>query len=303
MQTIMLEACGSLTIGYLIRSVQEAGHRCVASDIDPGCVGRLLADDFLLVPRKDDSALWDRLMDLLKGAGVSVVVPSLDETLLGWAERREWFATAGIHVALSDAESIATCQDKWETYRFFQRAGIPTPTTSLTQEHPLVKPRLGRGGQGVVLAPGPVDMRGMVSQEFLIGTEYSIDVFCDCDGAPRYVVPRKRLGVREGKSTGGIVVKHLVIEDWVREICRQLPFRGPINLQCFELADGSIRFTEINPRVAGGMALAFAATENWLNLLVEDQLEGRRMPPRPVRYGMEMRRYYAEVFVPPAELG
>jgi carbamoyl-phosphate synthase large subunit len=296
---ILTEASGSLTAGYLIKSIREAGQVCVASDIDPHCVGSLLADEFVLMPPANDPALWPKIERLLSEAGIDVVLPSLDETLLGWSERSGSLRERlGVQVVLSDPETVAICQDKWRTYQFFVANDVPTPATSLTQDYPLVKPRFGRGGRGVRIAGQPVDMTGMLSQEPITGVEYTVDVFCDRDARPVYVVPRRRMDVRGGKSTGGIVERQEGISGWVHQICRHLRFVGPVNLQCFVLPDGSVRFVEINPRIAGGMALGFAATENWIGLIVRGILGGEPIEPVPIRYGLEMRRYYAEVFVP-----
>ena len=296
---ILTEASGSLTAGYLINSIQDAGHVCIASDIDPRCFGSVLADDFLLMPRASDPELWRKLQALIVQARIDIVVPSLDETLLGWSERRAPMRERlGIHVVVSEPETVAICQDKWRTYEFFRSVGVPTPATSLRQEYPLVKPRFGRGAAGVGVPGGRVDMSGMLSQELLSGVEYTVDVFCDRDARPVYVVPRRRIGVRDGKSTAGVVEENESISGWVRTICGHLRFVGPVNFQCFVQGDGSVRFVEINPRIAGGMALGFAATENWIGLIVRSVVGGEPIVPQPVRYGLEMRRYYAEVFIP-----
>ncbi len=295
---ILTEASGSLTAGYLISSIKKAGHVCIASDIDARCFGSVIADDFVVLPCANDPSLWEIIEKVLIDKKIDVVIPSLDESLLGWSERKKHFSALGVQIILSDPASIAVCQDKWLTFQFFANNGIPTPLTSLSQQYPLVKPRLGRGGVGVSITDEPIQMNGMVSQELLTGVEYTIDVFCDRDTKPIYIVPRRRVNVKDGKSTAGIVERHEGIEDWVRVICNRLPFVGPVNIQCFVLSDGSIKFVEINPRIAGGMALGFAATENWIDLIVRNILNGQTLLPKPVLYGLEMRRYYAEVFVP-----
>jgi carbamoyl-phosphate synthase large subunit len=296
---ILTEASGSLTAGYLIKSVGQAGHVCVASDIDPHCFGGVLADDFVLMPRADDPELWQKIERLLVEARIDVVIPSLDETLLGWSERSASLrARLGVQVVVSDPETVAICQDKWRTYQFLTASAVPTPATSLSQDYPVVKPRFGRGGSGVRIAGPPVNMGSMISQELLSGVEYTVDVFCDRDAQPVYVLPRRRMDVRDGKSTNGVLEKNESISGWVVEICRRLKFVGPVNLQCFVLPDGAVRFVEINPRIAGGMALGFAATENWIGLIVRNILEGEPIVPVPIHWGLEMRRYYAEVFIP-----
>lgn len=295
---IMTEASGSMTSGYLIRAINEAGYWCVASDIDDDCFGRYLAADFVRMPFKDDPEIWQQINDILLDKQINIVIPSLDETLIGWAERTGPFREQGVHIILSPPESVAICQDKWKTFQFFRDQGVPTPETSLEQRFPLVKPRCGRGAAGVKICADPVDMTGMISQELLEGVEYTVDVFCDRNSVPVYIVPRRRLNVREGKSTAGIVEECPQISRWVEAICRKLPFRGPVNMQCFVLTDGTVKFVEINPRIAGGMALGFAATENWVPLIVDNLIEGRPITPKPVAYGMRMKRYYAEIFIP-----
>jgi carbamoyl-phosphate synthase large subunit len=303
MYKILTEASGSMTAAYLIKAIQQAGFTAVASDIDPACAGRFLAEDFIQMPKAGQPDLWQTMTAELVKHDVSLVIPSLDETLVEWAKRKAEFARLGIRVILSDAATLSVFQDKWLTYQFFKEIGVPTPATSLEQEYPLVKPRQGRGAKGIRVTTEPVVMAGMISQEVIEGEEYTVDVFCDRASRPVYIIPRTRLAVKDGKSTGGITVDHKEISRWVQKICAQASFIGPVNMQCFLCANGEIRFIEINPRIAGGMALGFAASENWIALLVQHFIRGEEIIPKPVQYGLEMRRYYAEVFIPTSELG
>ena len=161
---ILTEASGSLTTGYLINSIKAAGHICIGSDIDIRCLGSALADDFAVMPCATDANLWQVIEMILVHKKIDIVIPSLDETLIGWAERKKHFSTLGVQVILSDPTSVAVCQDKWLTFQFFDENGIPTPQTSLSQQYPLVKPRFGRGGIGVSITDEPIQMHGMVSQ-------------------------------------------------------------------------------------------------------------------------------------------
>ncbi len=294
---VMTEASGSLTSGYLINAIRAAGHQPIASDVDTECFGRYLADDFIEMPPASDPGLWAKIERLLLEHRVDVVIPSLDEMLLGWSERKQFFRNRGVNIVTSDPESIAVCQDKWLTYQFFRSNEIATAESSLSQDFPLVKPRFGRGGVGVKVTNEPVDMSGMISQALLTGIEYTVDIFCDREGEPIYVVPRRRQGVRDGKSTGGVVERNDRIEQGARRICQSTRFEGPLNLQCFVDDLGEVTFLEINPRIGGGMALGFAATENWIGLIERNLLNGESVTAKPVAYGMKMRRYYAEVFV------
>lgn len=298
MYTILTEASGSLTSGYLLNSIKDAGYKSVASDIDENSWAKYYADKFILMPSVKDLNLWIKIKQLLSQNKVDVVLPSLDETLEGWSLRVEEFSDMGVRVITSQYDTIRICQDKWLTYKFFQENCIPTAATSLEQIYPLVKPRLGRGGVGVQVTNDKVSMDGMISQELLGGQEFTVDVFCDFLHNPVYILPRKRLGVKDGKSTGGIVENVPLISTWVEKICSKLKFLGPINIQCFLNNEGRVSFTEINPRVGGGMALAFAASENWIDLIVDNIINHKEVVPKPIKYGLQMKRFYAEIFIP-----
>ncbi len=292
---IMIEACGCLACGATIKAIREAGHVSVATDASGDAVGRWLADEFYTVPLARDAGFSDFMKSFAVEKKVDIVIPSLDEGLLKWAELKPELENRGIGVMQSEKATLEICLDKWKLYEFFEDKGIPTPKTSLRQEYPLVKPRNGRGGAGVIVTDEPVDMEGMISQEPLQGAEYTVDVFCNSESEPIYIVPRIRMGVRDGKSTAGIVEDRPEIQKWVEKICHELPFTGPVNIQCFDTGEG-IKFTEINPRLGGGSALGMAATENWIPLIADTARKIPVYPTKTIKYGLKMGRYYAEVF-------
>lgn len=296
---IFTEATGSLTSVYLINSIKEAGHKAIGSDISIENHGFPLCDDFILMPLTKDPDLWGKTTTLLTEYNVDVVIPSLDETLLDWAKRKDYFKKRGVQVILSPEDTIRVFQDKWETYKFFQSIDLDCPKTSLDSDYPLIKPRLGRGSTGIYIQnfDSDVDMKGQISQELIEGKEYTVDCFFDQNGHPLYVIPRERLGIKEGKSTKGRTIRNERIIEEISYVAKQIKFYGPINFQLFITAEGNHKYIEVNPRIAGGMALGFAASENWISLIVDGFIKGRQLRPKPVNYDLKMYRYYNETFV------
>lgn len=293
---ILTEASGSLTSAYLMKAIRDAGHIPVGSDIEELTAACCLADDFILFPKKDSPKLWEEIDALLIKYKIDVVIPSFDEMMIGWATQKEYFENKKINIIISPVETIETFGNKWKTYLFFKKIGVPCPATSLKQDYPLIKPIHGRGTKGIKITDESVNMDGMISQEIVTGEEYTIDCFFDYKGDPVYVVPRKRLYVREGKSTKGIVIKNDQIVSYVTKIAQHIKLVGPINMQCFCHGE-NLKFIEVNPRIAGGMALGFAATENWIKLIIDNILNKQPIKPIPIHYGLKMVRYYAECFV------
>jgi len=62
---IFLESSGSLVSASIIKSIQSAGFRAIASDISYESVGRYLSDEFVLSPKKNDPMLWDKFKKIM----------------------------------------------------------------------------------------------------------------------------------------------------------------------------------------------------------------------------------------------
>lgn len=148
---ILIEASGSLTSTAMISAIKAAGHRVCGSDISDFNAAAHLCDDFIIMPRANDAHLWERTQELLIKHHIDVVIPTLDESLLGWSMRRAKLAREGIAVFISPPRTIQTFLDKWKTYRFFRAHNIPTPKTALFTHHGVLKPRFGRGGAGITI--------------------------------------------------------------------------------------------------------------------------------------------------------
>lgn len=299
---ILIEATGSLTSGYLIKAIKEAGHKVIGSDITNFNHGYLLCDDFIVMPKCNDKELWQKIENSLLEKKIDIVIPSFDETLEEWAKRKEYFAELKISIIISESYTINKFQDKWETYKFFKEIGIRTPKTSLEGIFPIIKPRFGRGGKGIFENDFNklINMTDMISQEKIIGEEYTVDCLFDLNGKPIYIVPRIRIDVRDGKSTKGQVVKDEKINELVTKISENIRFIGPINFQLFKINNEELCMIEINPRIAGGMALGIAATENWIPIIIDNIVLGKSVNNeniKPIKYGLKMVRYYEECFI------
>ena len=296
---ILTEASGSLVSGFMTKSIKEAGHIAVGSDIRKNCHAQLTSNSFILMPKASDSQLWLKVEKLILENNIQLVIPSLDETLLGWAQRRKFFANRGTDVIISEPETVETFTDKWKTYEFFINHNVPTPHSSLDAKFPLIKPRKGRGSEGIHIINDAkqrqqLNMENRISQKLAKGQEYTIDCLFSHDSKPIYIIPRRRENVSSGKSLDGIVDLQPDIIRHIKEIAEKTSFCGPINVQLFKNSD-KIEFIEINPRVAGGLALGFAASENWVPLII-DICNEKPVLPKQVCNGKRMYRYYSEAF-------
>ena len=98
--------------------------------------------------------------------------------------------------------------------------------------------------------------------------------FLDFNSNPITIVPRLRLATRSGEISKGLIVKHRIIIDTIKNMMDKFKFIGHITVQL--KIDKDIKFIEINPRFGGGAPMSIAAgadsCENLYRLLMGEQL-------------------------------
>ena len=289
---VLTEANGGATVKYMVDGIIDAKHVPIGCDIHQNTFCSALGFESFIVPKENNDRFWTELPLFIKKYKITDVIPTLDETLLGWSTRKEVFRELGCTIHISLPKTLEIFQDKWKTFNFFKENEFPTPKTSLDNIYPLTKPRRGRGGTGIELNNSNRKMDDLISQEICLGSEITIDVFV-YKKKPIYIIPRNREKIVNGKSTISSVIKNDNIEKYVNKLCKKIEFSGAFNLQCF-LNGNDIKFTELNPRFGGGTALAFAATENWINILLNGLSENWR--PKDINYNLKMIRFYNDYF-------
>ena len=108
---VLTEASGSLTSAYVLKMIRAAGHTAIASDLDNFHAGRELADLCITLPKATDPDLWNITEKAIIEHDIDTVIPSLDETLLGWSERIPSFKEKGVEVLISPPETLSIFQD------------------------------------------------------------------------------------------------------------------------------------------------------------------------------------------------
>lgn len=301
---VLVEGIGSMVFNTQLKYYKEMKWNIVGMDIDNKSSGLYKVFKPYIVPRYSDKDCFKVIEDIIKKENIDLVFPSVNEGLLEWSRRKKYFWDKyNTNVIISDEETIKICTDKWLTYKFFVDNNIPTPKTSLSLKYRLIKPRIGRGSTGILIKdeiPSDFNMEGYISQEIVEGEEYTIDILCDFDSKPIYIIPRKRLAVESGVSAKGVTVFDAQIIKYCEQIVDKLKPIGIINIQCFKKQD-KIYFIEINPRIAGGSSLSFAASDNWFKA-IECFVLGKEYIPKDIKYNRYMFRTYEDVIVDESDL-
>ena len=272
-----------------------------------------------IVPRIKTRGHIPALLKIAEEHKIDVVIPLIDSDLLALAQASKRFEAVGTRVLISPEAVIRTCRDKMLTYRALCDARIDTPATwtwadALKKKRHrfpyYMKPREGSAGLGNYRIDNLEELRILgdrvpdpIVQEFVEGIEHTMDVYTGLDGRPQCVVPRRRLEVRSGEVSKGVIVKNQDIIETGRHVALYVgQFRGVVTIQCILTPDKRVRVIEINPRFGGGVPLAIHAGADFPKWIMAELL-GRRLRHDPMGYrdGVTMLRYDQSVFVENAE--
>jgi carbamoyl-phosphate synthase large subunit len=301
-----------------MRALADDPWEIYSADIDPYAAGLYLVDPRhrMIVPRGDSETFVAEIIELCVRDRIDVLVPTVDSELLPLAIARTELAEHGVTLVLASEQTLRQCLDKWALHGRCAGA-LRVPDTILVDAAfdpaacsppVIVKPRSGSGSRGVrrvddreELARLPRDATLLV-QEYLPGTEYSLDVLARGDGAIVAVVPRARLKVDSGIAVTGRTVHDESLERIGALVAQRIGLTSVANVQVKLTSDGEPALLEVNPRFPGTMSLTVASGVNMPRLCVREAL-GAGMPDKvPPFAEIAMVRFLEEHFMDFSEI-
>ncbi len=315
---VLVTSAGSAPAVAVIKALRQQTRypvRIGAVDMQPRSVGALLADWFALVPGGGDADYVPRLLDVCRTHEVGYVFPIIDEELPVWAASRERFANAGIHVFSNPIACVETAGDKHRTAALCQQHGLPHPRHYDAQDLPpnafplFAKPRCGRGSVDARRIDVPMHLADFLAhhpdgivQEYVAGTEFTIDVLVDDGGRLLAAVPKERLEVKSGMATKSITRDAPNLVAFAQRAVDVFGVRGVANVQVM-MHDSQPVLLEVNPKFAASLPLTVAAGVNLpLCLLELARHEFTRPTPLPFQSDLMMLRCWEEHFLDQAAL-
>lgn len=300
-QVNVLVTAASRRVG-LVRAFRAAvgrfGHgRVVTTDINALSPALYFGHRNHIVPLTTDPDYIPIIQSICDVENIDLIVPTIDDELPLFGRLRPQFEANGTWVAVSSEATGQICNDKYRTWEFAATNGIETPRTRLALDvnyddvrYPVVvKPRNGRGSIQVFTAHSETELRffsqyvpDAVVQDYLDGTEFTVDVCSDFDGRVISVVPRERLLIRAGVSDRGITRRNRAVSEFARHVAESLQLVGPSNVQC--MWNGrTTSLIEVNPRFSGGISLTIKAGADFPAWLVQMR-SGRSVRPQIGRF-------------------
>jgi carbamoyl-phosphate synthase large subunit len=291
-----------------IKSLRMGGFqgKIVATDSSYLSPGFFMCEVNEVIPEADNQSFIDRLNEIVEKYGVNLLLPTSGFDIYPYSEFRDQLIKRGAFPVVSDMDSLVTCKDKMLTYeRLKSKFDLPFTTTDsaeISSFPVMAKPRYGKGSRDIMRLDNTDDigyvtskMKDLIFQEFLPGTEYTIDVLSDLDKKAILAVPRIRIQTKAGISTKGRILKNRRIEEECKQIADFIGIRGPCCIQMKEDANGIIKLVEINPRMGGGTIFTTLAGANFPMMLI-DMVEHKQVKMPEVNE-ITVIRYYEEIVI------
>jgi carbamoyl-phosphate synthase large subunit len=261
--------------------------KIVATDSSSLSAGFFMADVNEVIPEADEHTFIEKLFNIVRFHKVGILMPSSGFDIYPYSENQKELAELGAIAIVSDRDKLEICRDKMLTFQTLsQKFALPFTTADSTgiRAFPvLAKPRFGKGSKGIVRIDDESDLKYILSkrddlvfQEYLPGTEYTVDVLSDLESKPLMAVPRIRMQTKAGISTKGKILRDFTLEEECMQIAEHIGIRGPCCMQMKESNDGELKLIEVNPRMGGGTIFTTLAGANFPAMLI-DLIEGREV--------------------------
>jgi carbamoyl-phosphate synthase large subunit len=254
--------------------------KIVSTDSNHLSAGFFLSDLYYVIPRYDSEFFIDNLLRIIKEQNINVLMPSSGFDIYGYSDNYNIIKECGAIPIVSKRKVLEICRDKLLSYQFLSRKFPFAFTTEYPEKidtFPIIaKPRFGKGSNNIIMIENKLDLEfvmrkfeNMIFQEYLPGTEYTVDVLSDLTEKSIMAIPRIRIDTKAGISVKGKIVRNSMIESLCKNTVDTLGIRGPSCIQLKESKNGELKIIEINPRFGGGTIFTTLAGANFPAMLLE----------------------------------
>ncbi len=284
------------------------------SDPNPLAPALQEVDRIVQLPSPQDSEAYvAALCAFLVREKIDLLIPTIDPDLLRldrWSEELRRGAP-NCRILLSSPEAIATARDKRRSRDAFALLGAEVPLALDPADPDLkfpifVKPAAGSASHGARALHSRAEVEAALAdtidpmfETLVSGEETTVDVLLDFAGKALIAIPRRRLQVRGGEVTRGILERDAALESLACRLAEGLGCRGPVTLQFRQPAPGRWVAMELNARMGGGLPLSLAAGADWPAWILQLCRGENPNCDVPVLDHLVISRFDESVFIPP----
>lgn len=273
---ILITYAGGIAGQSIIKSLKNSKYskkiKIVGIDCDKNSPSLKWVDVGLVCPKSQTPEYELYIRNLIVKENINLYIPTGEEDLYFLSSLKDEYPNVCFYI--SDKNVVELCQDKW---KFFEKCNytfdIAYSQLSIPKPPFFEKPRKGRGSVGarlVSIESEIINKPNMIYQEYLPGTEWTVDVLTNLNGDIINITPRKRILIKSGISTQGRIELNESLILKTEKLIKFLNIRGPACVQYKESMDNILKIVEVNPRFGGGVIFTTLAGVNHAELILDD---------------------------------
>ena len=251
-----------------------------------------------IIPDISSEQCVSKLNELIKKYQINYLYPAHDMVIDFLIDNKKYIKS---EIILPDSKIVRLIRSKKRTYTYFNNI-IPTPKlienfNNINSFPIFIKPDEGFGSRGAELINSKANLyehikkiKNPIFLEFLPGKEYTIDCFSSKRNGLIFSSARERKRIRMGTSLNGTLVSQGLqkeFENFAKIIFESLKIFGAWFFQMKEASNGKLTLLEIEPRIAGTMALNRVRGINFPLLNIYEQLN--------IKYNLLIHSYKVEI--------
>jgi len=314
---ILISPIGGQVIFSIVEYFKKRGYMVVGIDKNPEAIGKHFVDKFSVVPEVGHKTYMDSIFKIIRENKIDIFISWLDYEILFWNEK---FYSSEIPddltkiFAFNFSRNLRYLTDKYIFSSLLKNYGFNSPKTLLLMNGNerkinfpvIIKPRISSGTKNVYIVENEEGLKyfykliayrfkettNFIIQEFVDGTEYTVDFFAQ-NGKIKNLVVRKRIE-HKGVSLRGEIVYNKQIEKLTNRFCSVFNINGLNNIQVIE-RDNELFLIEYNPRPSGTIMFSINAGVDFLNNVIEQRF-GKRITQYRKPKQLKMIRYLVELY-------
>lgn len=261
------------------------------ADSNSSCLGAYFVDHFYKMPEIERLQM-NRFISFCQSHKIKCLIPTRDGELFFWASQKRTLLKYGIHVMISDPETVEICLDKIKLFKTFLNYGLPVIKTSelideIKAKKYVVKERYGAGSKNIGInldyqeaIQHAQKLSAPVFQPFIAGKESSVDLYVDLQGNIKGIIARSRDLVINGESQITTTCRNKNIEKMCSLFVSTLNFYGHVIIQLMTDKNENHHIIECNSRFGGASTLSLEAGLDTFTWFFLESL-GKNINPYP----------------------
>jgi len=275
-----IHSTNSTSLVILLKRITTIPLEIIGSDPEPlgYTAASTFVDKYFQAPAIEDTeAFTDFLQNICTSEKIDLIIPSSDKEVRYWAFYATQFPTK---VFVPNKEIVSLFCDKLEATNAVKSVGINTPkiidnlfTNDLGKV--IFRKRVSVSSQGIDIVDFQTEKsipnhfsEDWFAQEYIEGTEYAVDVFCDKSGTPKIIIPKRKLEMRAGATFRSQLVNRPDIIDACQRIYQEFTIPGFSDVEFIE-ANGKLYFIEINLRMSASAICGIIGSFNYVEQYLE----------------------------------